>query len=98
MKYDEMVANLPKPMPEPTKQSTKQPVEKQKEFWYAKALPKDKAKGSSRPYHFDILAQLANIPARITLYELLRLSKLTRKALREDITNAKALMPGFWLN
>ena len=43
-KYDEMVTNLPKPTPEPTKKFTKQPVEKQMEFQYAKALPKDKAK------------------------------------------------------
>jgi len=32
-KYDEMVANLSKLTLEPTKQSTKQPVEKQKELW-----------------------------------------------------------------
>jgi len=31
-KYDEMVANAPKATPDPTKQSTKQPVEKQKRF------------------------------------------------------------------
>jgi len=55
-KYDKMLANSPKPTPEPTKQSTKQPVEQQKELRYAKALPKDKAEGSSTPYHFDILA------------------------------------------
>ena len=55
-KYDELVANLPKLAPEPTKQFTKQLVKKQKEFRYAKALPKDKAKESSEPYHFDVLA------------------------------------------
>jgi len=38
------------------------------------------------------LAQLANIPARITLYELLRLSKSTREALREALTNAEAFI------
>jgi len=53
------------------------------ELRYSKALPKDKAEGSSTPYRFDVLAQLANIPARITFYELLRLSKSTREALRE---------------
>jgi len=31
-KYDDMVANLPKPTQEPTKQSMKQSVEKQKEL------------------------------------------------------------------
>ena len=45
-KYDAMVANPPKPTPEPTKQFTKQPVEKQKEIRYSKALPKDQAEGS----------------------------------------------------
>ena len=74
-KYDKMVANPPKPTPEPTKKSTKQLMEKQKKLQYAKALPKDKLEGSLRPYHFNVLAQLANILARITLYELLRLSK-----------------------
>jgi len=67
-------------------------VEKQKEFWYAKALSKDKAVESSRPYHFDVLAQLANIPARITLYELLTLSKSTREALREALADAETFM------
>ena len=70
----------------------KQPVEKQKELRYAKALPKDKAEGSSVPYRFDILAQLANIPARITLYELLRLSKSTREALKETLADVEAFM------
>ena len=87
-KYDEMVANPPKATPEPTKQSMKQPAEKQKEIPYAKALLKDKAEGISAPYRFDILAQLANIPSRITLYELLRLSKSTKEALREVLANA----------
>ena len=70
----------------------KQPVENQKEFWYAKALPKDKAEGSITPYRFDVLAQLANIPARITLFELLRLSKSTREALREDLADSGAFI------
>ena len=87
-KYDEMVASPPKPTTEPTKTSVKQPVEKQKELQFFKTLPKNNAKGSPTPYHFDVLAQLANIPARITLYELLRLSKSTREALREALTNA----------
>jgi len=67
-------------------------VEKQKEIRYAKALPKDKAEGSSTPYRFDTLAQLANIPARITLYKLLRLSKSTRKALREALAYSEVFM------
>ena len=91
-KYDKIVANPLKPTPEPTKQSTKQPVEKQKELRYAKALSKDKAGGSSRPDHFDVLSQLANIPARITLYELLRLSKSTRESLREALAYVEVFM------
>jgi len=35
-------------------------VEKQKELRYAKALPKEKSEGSSAPYRFDVLTQLAN--------------------------------------
>ena len=88
-KYDEMVASSPKPTTEPTKPSVKQPVEKKKELRYSKALPKDKTEGTSAPYCFDVLAQLANIPARITLYELLRLSKSTREALREALADAE---------
>jgi len=48
--------------------------------------------GSSAPYRFHVLAQLANIPARITLYELLRLSKSTREALREALADVEAFM------
>jgi len=67
-KVDEMVASSPKPTTKPTKPSAKQPVEKQKELRFSKALPKTNAEGSPTPYSFDVLAQLANIPARITLY------------------------------
>ena len=80
------------PPTEPTKPSAKQPVEKHKELRFFKALPKNNAEGSSIPYHFDILAQLVNIPARITLYELLRLSKSTREALREALTDAEVFI------
>ena len=90
-KYNELAANPPKPSPEPTKPSMKQPVEKQKELHYFKALPKDNAEGSSTPYRFDVLAQLANIPTRITLYELLRLSKSIREALREALADVRSL-------
>jgi len=91
-KYDDMVASSPKPTTEPTKPSAKQPVEKQKELQFSKALPKDNAEGSTTPYRFDVFAQLANIPAKITLYELLRLSKSTREALREALANAEVFM------
>ena len=91
-RYDEMVASPPKPISKTTKPFARQPVEKQKELRYSKALPKDKAEGTSAPYHFYVLTQLANIPARITLYELLRLSKSIREALREALADVEVFM------
>jgi len=41
------------------------------------------------------MAQLANIPARITLYELLRLSKSTKDALREALADAEIFVIQF---
>ena len=70
----------------------KQPLEKQEELYYTKALQKDNAKGSSTPFRFDVLAQLANIPTRITLYELLKLSKSTRESLREALTDLETFI------
>jgi len=66
-------------------------VKKQKELWYVKALPKSLA-GPSTPFRFDVLAQLTNNPARITLYELLRLSKSTRDARREALADAEVFV------
>lgn len=42
------------------------------------------------PFQFDMLAQVGNIPARITLHKLLWLSKTTRDALREALANSDA--------
>ena len=67
-------------------------MEKQKELQFSKVLSKDVAEGSTAPYYFDVLAQLANIPARINLYELLRLSKSTREALQEALANVEIFM------
>ena len=67
-------------------------MEKQKELRFSRVLSKDVAEGSTAPYRFDVLAQLANIPVRITLYELLRLSKSTREALQEALANAEVFM------
>ena len=55
----------------------KQPVEKKKEIWYAKALQKDNAKRPSTLYRFEVLAQLANVLARIALWasETLQVNK-----------------------
>ena len=44
------------------------------------------------PFRFDILAQLANIPARITIHKLLRLSKQTREALRDALANSESFL------
>ena len=62
-KYGDTAATLPGPTAEPAKPSTKQPVEKQKELRFSRVLSKDIAEGSTAPYRFDVLAQLANIPA-----------------------------------
>jgi len=67
-------------------------MERQKELQYAKALQKDSAEGLSTPFHVDVLAQLANISARITFYELLRPSKSTREALREALADSEAFI------
>ena len=91
-KYDEMAPIPPKPAAESAKPSTKQPVERQKELLFSKILSKDVTEGSTTPYRFDVLTQLANIPARITFYELLRLSKSTREALREALADAEIFM------
>src|SRR4051812_41512299 len=60
---------------------------KPKEVRYNSPLNKGKAVEVFQPFHFDIINQLANIPARITLYELLRLSKSTREAFREALAD-----------
>ena len=46
--------------------------------------------GPSILFRFDVLAQLANIPAQITLYELLR--PPIREALREATTNYEVFL------
>jgi len=63
----------------------------QKELRYVKALQKYSV-GPSTPFRFDVMAQLANIPSRITLYELLRFSKSTRDALREVLAVVEIFM------
>ena len=63
-------------------------MDKQKELHYAKALQKDDARPLT-PFRFDVLAQLANILAQVTLYELLRLIKSTREALREALADSE---------
>jgi len=66
-------------------------VEKQKEFQYVRSFQKGSVRQLTS-FYFDVMAQLANIPARITFYELLRLFKSTRNALREALVDAEVFM------
>ena len=85
------MVNSPYPAEEIIEQSTKPSVKKQKEFWYVKALQKSGVEPLT-PFRFDVLAQLDNIPTQITLYELLRLFKSTKDALREALADAEIFM------
>jgi len=44
------------------------------------------------PFRFDILAQLANILAQITIHKLLFLLKETREALRDALANSESFL------
>src|SRR3954468_8705737 len=90
--YDDPPAQQIEPSQEPITEPAEQPKttpEKPKEVRYNRPLNKEKAVEVSQPFRFDIINQLANIPARITLYELLKLSKSTREALREALADAE---------
>jgi len=66
--------------------------EKQKEIWFDHVLKKPSGPGLNMPFRFDILAHLANIPAHITIHELLHLSKETREALRDALANSESFL------
>jgi len=66
--------------------------EKQKEVRFDHVLKKPSGPEPNMPFRFGILAQLANIPARITIYELLRLSKETWEALRDALANSESFL------
>ena len=70
-----------------------QPVEKNKskDLHFNHSLKKNTS-GLETPFRFDIMAQLANIPARITLHELLRISKETRDALRKALAESESFL------
>src|SRR5436190_6955824 len=72
------------PAQEPPEATTK----KQKHLRFSSPLLPSEAGQPTTVFHFDILKQLAQILARITLLELLKLSKTTREALREALANA----------
>src|SRR4051812_4993200 len=84
--YDDAPVQQLKLSQEPVTEPAEQPkttLEKPKEVRYNRSLNKGKAAEVSQPFRFDIINQLANIPARITLYELLKLSKSTRRLLEK---------------
>jgi len=66
--------------------------EKKKEVWFDKSLKKNPSQGLNAPFRFDILTKLANIPARITLHELLRLSKEAREVLRDTLADSESFL------
>ena len=86
--YGELMVNFSQLAEEIIEQPMKLSVKKQKELWYVKALWKG-CVGPSTPFCFDVIVQLANIPARITLYELLRLYKSTRDALKRSFSKCR---------
>src|SRR3954465_8138617 len=93
--YDDAPVQQLEPPQEPVTEPAEQPKtapEKPKEVRYNRPLNKGKAVEVSQPFRFDIINQLANIPVRITLYELLKLSKSTREALREALADAEVFV------
>ena len=66
--------------------------EKQKEVWFDRVLKRPSGPRLDIPFRFDILAQLANIPARITIHELLRLLKEIREALRNALDDSESFL------
>src|SRR3954462_3763617 len=93
--YDDAPVQQLEPSQEPVTEPTEQPKttpEKPKEVRYNRPLNKGKAVEVSQPFRFNIINQLANIPARITLYELFTLSKSTREALREALADAEVFV------
>src|SRR4051812_23538415 len=93
--YDDAPVQLLEPSQGPVTEPAEQPKttpEKLREVRYNRPLNKGKAVEVSQPFRFDIINQLANIPARITLYELLKLSKSTREALRKALADAEVFV------
>src|SRR5256886_1080738 len=93
--YDDAPVQQLEPSQESVTEPAEQPKttpEKPKEVRNNRPLKKAKAVEVSQPFRFDIINQLANIPARITLNELLKLSKSTREALREALADAEVFV------
>jgi len=71
----------------PVQATVPKDTEKQKEICFDESLKKNPSGGLNAPFCFDILAQLANILAHITLHEILCLSKKMREALRDVLAD-----------
>src|SRR3954466_4038597 len=72
----------------PAQEPMETTVKKQKHLRFSSPLLPSDGGQPATVFRFDILKQLAQIPTRITLLELLKLSKTIREALREALANA----------
>src|SRR3954464_11325970 len=72
----------------PAQEPMETTAKKQKHLRFSNPLLPSEAGQPTTVFRFDILKQLAQILAWITLLELLKLSKATREALREALANA----------
>ena len=83
--YGDPIVDSSQPAEEAIKQSTRPSVEKQKELWYVTALQKG-GMGPSTPFHFDVMTQLANIPAWITFYLALKAFQVYKGYLERSVS------------
>lgn len=67
-------------------------ISKPKEARFDKSLCKRTADDLTVPFKFDVLVQLTNFPAYITMHNLLHLSKETRDALKEALADSELLL------
>src|SRR3954469_13701684 len=72
----------------PAQEPMETTAKKQKHLRFSSPLLPSEAGQPTTVFRFDILKQLAQIPARIMLLELLKLSRATREALREALADA----------
>src|SRR3954469_17278860 len=72
----------------PAQEPMESTAKKQKHLRFSSPLLPSEAGQPTTVFRFDILKQLAQIPTRITLLELLKLSRATQEALREALADA----------
>lgn len=80
------------PSQDPAKKLAKPTTKNLKELQYFIRITEDTKEGTSQPFCLDVLAQLTNILARITFYELLKLSKETREAFMEALEDVEIFL------